>query len=144
VLLSSIILAISGVNQWQQAAELTKSDFRAAAAYVAERYETGELVIFQIPHGVHTFDYYFPIQDYPWVGGLYTNHHNPDGSYVMSEQNAAREMQEMTAEYDVVWLIATETTMWDNRELVFTWLETNREQTDNVHYKWVDVYRYTR
>ena len=144
VLLSSIILAISGVNQWQQAAELTKSDFRAAAAYVAERYETGELVIFQIPHGVYTFDYYFPIQDYPWVGGLYTNHLASDGNYMMSEQSAAREMQELTAEHDVVWLIATETAMWDKRELVRTWLEANGERADEMRFKWVDVYRYVK
>ncbi|MEE8390757.1 MAG: glycosyltransferase family 39 protein [Anaerolineae bacterium] len=144
VFLLSVILVLSGINLRGQAIEAIKSDFRAAAAYVADRYVPEELIVFQIPHGVYTFDYYFPADEYPWAEGLYTNHRLPDGSYVMSEQNAAPQMQEMTAAYDVVWLVATETTMWDERGLVRAWLDANRERVDEAYFMGVDVYRYVR
>ncbi len=140
--LLSVVIAFGVVNLRQQAAEPVKSDFRAAAAYVAERHTPGELIIFQIPHGRYTFDYYFPQAEYAWSEGLFTNHRLPDGSYVMSEQDAAQRMQEMTSAYDAVWLVATETTMWDERGLVRAWLETSRERTDEAYFMWVDVYRY--
>ena len=142
--LASIILVFNGANLWQQATEPIKSDFRAAAAYMADHYTPGELIIFQIPHGRYTFDYYFPKDEYSWAEGLYTNHRIPDGSYVMSEQNAAHHMQDLTTAYDVVWLVATETTMWDERGLVQAWLEANGDRVDEAYFTWVDVYRYVK
>ena len=103
-----------------------------------------ELIVFQIPHGKYSFDYYFPEDEYPWAEGLYTNHRAPDGSYLMSEQEAARRMQEMTAGYDVVWLVATETTTWDERGLVQAWLEANAQRVDKAQFARVDVYRYVK
>jgi 4-amino-4-deoxy-L-arabinose transferase-like glycosyltransferase len=102
------------------------------------------LIVFQIPYARYTFDYYFPYQGYPWAEGLYTNHRYPDDSYVMSEANAALAMQKITADYDVVWLFATETWMWDERGLVKAWLDAHLHMTDEAHFKWVDVYRYDR
>jgi len=144
VFLVGALLVFSGVNLWQQAIEPIKSDFRAAAAYVADHYTSGELIVFQIPHGRYTFDYYFPIQEYPWTEGLYTNHRAPDGSYLVSEQNAAYLAQEMTATYGSVWLVATETTMWDDRGLVQRWLDTNAQRTDAEYFTRVAVYRYVK
>jgi uncharacterized membrane protein len=144
VFLTSVVLAFGGVNLRLQATQPIKSDFRAAAAYVAEHHTPGELIIFQIPHGLYTFDYYFPEKDYPREDGLFTNHRLPDGSYVMNEQNVANRMQELTAAYDTVWLVATETTMWDERGLVRAWLEISRERIDEAYFMWVDVYRYAK
>jgi mannosyltransferase len=144
VILTGIILAINGFNLSQQAVEPIKSDFRSAAAYVADRYTPGELVIFQIPHGRYTFDYYFPRDEYVWADGLYTNHRAPDGSYLMSEQSAGLSMQEMTEEYSSVWLIATETEMWDDRGLVQAWLETHRRRVDEGTFMRVSTYRYVK
>jgi len=42
-------------------------------------------------------------------------------------------MQEMTAGYDAIWLIATETAMWDERGLVQAWLEANAQRVDEAH-----------
>lgn len=142
VLLLGMVLILSGVNLWQQATVPIKSDFRAAAAYLADRRESGELILFQIPYGRYTFNYYFPVQEYPWAEGLYTNHRAPDGSYLMSEQQAAYRMREMTAGYDVIWLVATEVEMWDARGLVQQWLETNAQRIDEAYFTRVDVYRY--
>jgi hypothetical protein len=144
VILMGTILAISGFNLSQQAIEPVKSDFRAAAAYVADRYTPGELVVFQIPHGRYTFDYYFPWDDYVWADGLYTNHRAPDGSYLMSEQNAGWSMQGMTEGYGSVWLIATETGMWDDRGLVQAWLEKHLQRADESTFMWVSTYRYVK
>jgi mannosyltransferase len=105
-----------------------------------------ELIVFQIPHAKYSFRYYFPGGDYAWAEGLYTNHRHPDGSFVMSAAQAAEEMARMTADYRVVWLIATETEMWDERGLVKAWLDANMRLTDSTEgaYLWVDVYRYEK
>jgi hypothetical protein len=144
LLLLLIVLAFQGVNWRQQAVVPVKSDFRAAAAYVAERRSPGDLFLFQIPHGRYTFDYYFSAAggSYPRADGLFTNHRASDGSYVMSEPSAASQMQALTARYDAVWLIATETEMWDERELVKQWLDAHGERGEEAHFARVDVYRY--
>jgi uncharacterized membrane protein len=139
------ILVFNVVNLRQQATQQTKSDFRAAAAYVADRYVPGELIIFQIPHGRYTFDYYFPDDlQYAWNEGLFTNHRHPDGSYLISELDARYRLEEMTASYETIWLVATETTMWDDRSLVHAWLEGSGEQVDEAHFVRVDVYQYVK
>ena len=170
VLLTGIILVSDGVNLWRQATIPIKSDFRAAAAYVVDYREPGEpvarpvsgagegafksylpivvrggfddMIIFQIPYGRYTFDYYFPVEGYPSAEGLYTNHRTPDGAYLMGEQDVARRMQEITAGYDAVWLVVTEMEMWDQRGLVRGWLEANARRVDEAHFTRVDVYRY--
>jgi len=109
---------------------------------VTDQHTFDGLIIFQIPYGRYTFDYYFPEEEYPWVGGLYTNHRTPDGSYLMSEQGAAYHMREMTVGYDTIWLVATEAAMWDERGLVQAWLETNARLVDEAHFTHVDVYQY--
>jgi mannosyltransferase len=142
LLLAGLILTLEGVNLWRQATAPMKSDFRAAAAYVAERYAPGELVVFQIPHGRYTFDYYSAGGEYAWADGLYTNHRTPDGAYLLSDQQAAHHMRDVTAGYDAIWLVATEAGMWDERGLVQAWLEANAQRVDEGHFLWVDVYRY--
>lgn len=173
ILLVGLILVVSGNNIWRQATDLLKADFRAVAAYVAdystpnepiahqitgkeypfkyylplimsERHTRDELIVFQIPHARYSFDYYFAAGEYSWAEGLYTNHRAPDGAYLMSEQEAAFRMEEMTAGYSTIWLLATESPMWDERGLVQTWLEVNGERVDEAHFMRVDVYRYVR
>jgi len=176
VLLAGVILGLDGINLWQQATVPIKSDFRAAAAYIADYHTSDEpillratdepakeytfkcylplvvaagptfdeLLVFQIPYGRYSFEYYFPEEKYPWAEGLYTNHCAPDGSYLMSEQETAYRVREMTTGYDVVWLVATETTMWDKRGLVQAWLEANAQRVDEAHFMRVDVYRYVK
>lgn len=172
-LLASTVLVFNTINLWQQATVPIKADFRAAAAYIADYHTPDEpiilkatdkgqtfqcylplvvtdhltfdgLIVFQIPYGRYTFDYYFTEEKYPWAKGLYTNHRAPDDSYLMSEQEAAYHMREMTAGYDVVWLVATEVAMWDGRGLVQAWLETNAQRADEAHFAQVDVYRYVK
>ena len=55
-----------------QATTPFKSDFRSAAQAIGREIQPGDLVVFQIPHVQHTFDYYFR-QPYQAMGGPYTN-----------------------------------------------------------------------
>jgi hypothetical protein len=142
--LAGIVLALNGINLWRQAVIPVKSDFRAAAVYVAGRRAPGELILFQIPYGKHAFDYYFPDDEYSWAEGLYTNHRAPDASYLMNAEEAAHRMQEMTAEYRAVWLVSTEAAMWDDRGLVQAWLEANWGRVDEAHFLQVNVYKYVK
>ncbi|MFW6082503.1 MAG: hypothetical protein ACOC8C_00470, partial [Chloroflexota bacterium] len=165
-----VILFTNVVNLRQQATIPIKSDFRAAAAYVASHGSTGfddsvrsdeqvnhtvtlpaaaagsasveELIIFQIPHGRHTFDYYFPYDGYQHADGLYTNHRTASGAYLMSEEEAARQMKAVTRGHGAAWLVATEVPMWDNRNLVQRWLDKHAQRTAEAHFNRVDVYRY--
>jgi hypothetical protein len=44
----------------------------------------------------------------------------------------------------VIWLVATETVMWDERGLVQAWLEANWQRVDKEDFAQVDVYRYVK
>lgn len=172
-LLLSVVLVVDGVNVLAQATTPIKSDFRAAAHYVASYQGPAgsgapppspapgpfrcylpiivvgpsafnDLIIFQIPYGEYTFDYYFPIENYPQAEGLYTNHRAADGGYLLSEQEAAWRMREMTDGYNAVWLIATEMATWDQRNLVQHWLDHHFHRSAEANFTRVDVYRYTR
>jgi hypothetical protein len=169
--LLATILVINGVNLQQQATKPIKSDFRAAAAYVADYQEPpktdqpvpgesrfrhtvylptltkgsrgfDDLVIFQIPHGRYTFDYYFPIDEYPRAEGLYTNHRTREEEYLMGKEQVARQMREMTRGHSTIWLIATEVPMWDKRNLVQQWLDQHALRVTEAHFHRVDIYRY--
>jgi hypothetical protein len=166
------VLISNGVSLWKQSSTPMKSDFRAAADYVATYEEVSstdrttdpesnlnhsiylpiaagngqstfdELIIFQIPYGRYTFDYYFPVETYPCAEGLYTNHRTASGTYAMSEAQAAQQMRAITGGHDVIWLIATEVEMWDERYLVQEWLDEHAHRVAEAHFKRVDVYRY--
>ncbi len=142
VLLLAAILTFFGLNLHYQATHPIKSDLRAAAAYLEERYRPGDLLIFQIPHIRYTFDYYFGPDDYTWADGLYTNHRQPDGSYLLSEARAEAWMALFTQGQQTVWLLASEVEMWDERNLVQRWLEANGERGSVAHFARVDVFQY--
>ena len=43
-----------------------------------------------------------------------------------------------------MWLIGTETSMWDDRGLVQSWLEAVGTRVNEAHYVLVDVYQYAK
>jgi mannosyltransferase len=161
-LLLLAILAVNGWGLWLQATTMLKADFRDATGYVARHLDERDLLVFQIPHGRYSFDYYFkPIgktgaplgaearsvsvyvpwvlggsgQAYRWAEGLYTN-----GGMSWSEVD--HRMAEITDGSRVVWLIATEVPMWDTRNLVQGWLEEHGARTAEARFVRVTVYRY--
>ena len=140
--LTLAVLLVFGGNLWVQSTLPTKADLRAAAAFVQERYEPGDLLIFQIPHIRYTFDYYFEPAVYDWADGLYTNHRSPDGTYLVDEEQVGERMAWTTQGRERVWFIGSEVEMWDERNLVWRWLEAHGERIEEAHFLWVDVYLY--
>jgi hypothetical protein len=124
-----------------------------------------DLLLFQIPYGRHSFDYYYentrlssqpepamptkggdfllflPLvsggrgKAYLWAEGLYTN-----GG--MSPEGVDRGMSGLAAGHGVVWLIATEVPLWDERGLVQAWLAEHGTLTDEAQFVGVTVMRY--
>jgi 4-amino-4-deoxy-L-arabinose transferase-like glycosyltransferase len=160
-----LFMVILGLNGWslrQQVTTPLKADFRAATAYVSARLAAEDLIVFQIPYGRHSFDYYYAEpteggppdprvqmahrvllpwvaggerEPYRWIDGLYTN-------AGMAAAEVDRRMAELTAGSDTVWLVATEVALWDERDLVHRWLEKNAQRVDEAQFTRVDVYRY--
>jgi hypothetical protein len=112
-----------------------KSDFRAAAAYVAERIQPGDLVIFQIPYARHTFDYYYRGPTYNATEGLWTN-------AGLSEDDADAMLRGQTQGYSVIWLVESESEMWDSRGLVRGWLEAHGQVEQRAEFTRVSATRY--
>jgi len=128
------VLALNLAAGWCQAAQPIKSDFRAAAQFVDARRQPGDLLVFQIPYNRHTFAYYSGAVE-RWLDGPYTN-------YGMSEADLDAEMTRGTGDARAVWLIASETSMWDERNLTEAWLSGRGAITDHAEFARVAVTRY--
>jgi hypothetical protein len=179
------MLAANGWGLWLQARTPLKADFRAATAYLVPRLAPDDLVLFQIPYGRFSFDYYYKQQarqreneaapqpatthlspiatggqppsaiggqrlflpfvaderpPYRWADGLYTN-------AGMTPDEVDRQMAALTAGSEappggVVWLVATEVPLWDERGLVQGWLDQHATLVDAAEFLRVGVYRY--
>jgi len=128
------VLIVDGGTLWVQSHRPIKSDFRQAAAYVRARRQPDEPILFLIPHVRHTFEYYYGPAD-PWAGGPYTN-----GGLGLEE--VERRLQEATGGAQSVWLVMSEPALWDERGLVWQWLESNGHRTDETALARVRVARY--
>jgi hypothetical protein len=153
------LLAANGWGVWLQARTPLKADFRAATGYLRRRLAADDLILFQIPHGRYSFDYYYrsgsaspsPLEGpyrvllpsvvsgdrgaYRWAAGLYTN-----GGMEVGEVD--QRMAEITAGSEVVWLVATEVPLWDERGLVQAWLGDHALRMEEVSFVRVTVHRY--
>jgi mannosyltransferase len=160
-LLLAALLVVNGWGLWQQATTPIKTDFRAATRYVMDRLSPGDLILFQIPYGRYSFDYYarqerrpppapMPVAAYRvflpyisggrggayrWADGLYTNAGMPP-------EEVARRMAGLTAGSHVVWWVASEVPLWDDRGLVQAWLDGHAARTAEAHFVRVSVVRY--
>jgi hypothetical protein len=126
-----------------QTARPVKSDLRAAARYVTAQRQSDDLLIYQIPHIRYTFSYYASGRQNPedpaWSGveGPYTNNG-------MSPAAADAWIATRLGAANVVWLISSETSMWDARNLTEQWFTANATATDRVDFSRVAVTRYVR
>jgi mannosyltransferase len=128
------ILALNLVGVWEQAHTPIKSDFRAAAQYVAAHARGGDRFIFQMPYNRFTFSYYYG--ELPaWVDGPYTNGGMQDKEV---DGYLAREVGSAPA----AWLIASEAALWDQDALTQAWLEEHGTQTAHADFARVTVTRY--
>ncbi len=111
-----------------------KSDFRSVARYVRERANPEEPLLFLIPYIEKTFRRYYG-DGLQGLEAPYTNSGMTDGEL------SAR-MEGLAKGHDTLWLISSESDLWDRRCLVQGWLEEYGALTDRAEFARVNVYRY--
>ncbi|RMF01701.1 MAG: hypothetical protein D6768_10030, partial [Chloroflexi bacterium] len=129
-----LLLAVNLVGIWQQQRQPIKADFRAAAEYLATRPNPPKIVMVQIPYLERTFSYYYP-HPYKLLEGLWTNNGK-------SAAEVDTEMAALTGNLTDLWLVVSEESLWDDRQLMRQWLNQNATLTDEAHFARVDVYHY--
>ncbi len=130
----AIVLLLNGQALWTQATTPIKSDFRAAAAFVAAHRQPGDLIIFLIPYARFTFAHYYG-DPAPWGDAPFTN----DG--VSAEETGAR-LARLTNGYAAAWLVTSEGEMWDRRGLAAAWLAAHGKAGARADFTGVWVARY--
>jgi mannosyltransferase len=167
-LLLAALLALSFSGLWRQSQTPVKADFRSATEYVASHKSPQDLLVFQIPYGRHSFNYYLSRyqEQHPqdaqemavtrWdseyrlymplvARNVSASYRWAEGLYTnagMGPGAVDSAMSRLTANSDTVWLIATEVDMWDERGLVQAWLQQRASLADEAHFVGVSVYRY--
>lgn len=166
-LLLAALLAVSALGLWHQASSPIKADLRGATQYVTSHWQADDLVLFQIPYGRHSFDYYLRRQQGPTevpdqlpldpsarghrvfipllVRGGAAGYRWAEGLYTNGGREPSEVDQRMAGLVSgsrVVWLVTTEVPLWDQRGLVQAWLGENAVLMDEVQFVRVGVYRY--
>jgi mannosyltransferase len=129
-----VILSFSLLGVWVQASTPIKSDFRAAAGYVQAHHQDGTPIMFQMPYVEYTFDYYYG-RDYVALEGPWTN----DGK---AETQVADGLTKQLQGYSDIWLVASESWLWDSRGLTQAWLNQHAHLIESASFTLVDVYHY--
>jgi 4-amino-4-deoxy-L-arabinose transferase-like glycosyltransferase len=119
---------------WRQTHVPVKSDFRRAAEFVESRRLVGDLVLFQIPYGRYTYEYYAGTTS-PVADGPYTNNGNP-------YEQVDAEMMQAIGSATTVWFVVSEEGLWDARRLTRAWLEDHGQSDERETFARVEVIRY--
>jgi mannosyltransferase len=133
--LALVLIVGDGRALIHQATRSIKPDFRAAANYVRGHYAPGDLILFHLSYIEQNFAYYY--------GDDYSGRGAPAAGNEMSEQDIGFYIQTQTNGYDRVWLVQSESNMWDPRGLVKGWMDSHSAgpalQKSFPH---IDVYQY--
>lgn len=133
--LLALALAGDGRALQHQATQAIKPDFRAAAAYLDQRYQADDLIIFHLSYMQHNFDFYFR-RDYAAWGA-------PAPGANMPQEDLDFTMQTNVSGHEVVWLVLSESDMWDPQGRVKAWLDAHALAPPQVRvFAYVSVYRY--
>ncbi len=135
---------------WQQKEKIIKYDLRTAMQYVGARRSPAELLILQIPHQEWAYRYYtsdfgpnpFAGSDARlgwWVGGPYTNWERGDEA---EREEVNRYLSNVTAGAGDVWVLLSESTMWDRRQLMDEWLAAHATLEEEKPFAGVTVRLY--
>jgi mannosyltransferase len=128
------LLLFSAQSLYLQSHIPIKSDLRGAAAYLRAHRQPDEPILFLVPHVRHTFEYYYGPAD-PWVASPSTN----DGA---APDEVGRRLGTAIDEAETVWLVLSESELWDERGLVVDWLESHGHRTDEAAFARVSVALY--
>jgi mannosyltransferase len=117
------VLVLTTISLLGLAAQITqpiRPDLRGGAAFIASQHQPSDLLVFQIPYNKFGFEYYFtrhsPLATRHFIEAPYTN-------YGMSRTEMAAELRRQLPPNRRVWLIETESGMWDARGLVRQWVD---------------------
>jgi len=144
------IVGLWGLLGWQQKTQVIKYDLRGAMSYVYQQRATDDLLILQIPHQEWAYRYYTsdfgpnPFDDSDarlgwWGGGPYTNWGRPDE---VEWPEVERTMHSLTHGADEIWVLLSESQMWDNRRLMDRWLQATAVLEEQKTFAGVTVQRY--
>jgi mannosyltransferase len=138
------LLVVQGHGLFAQGADPIKPQFPEAVMSVEARREGRDLLLFQIPYNHYVFEFYARDGLGAWAEAPFTNWRETDGSYRVDGSYVAQVMRSVVAGYDRVWLIYSEATLWDDRELVKAWLDQTYDRMDTQELHGVGVYLYAR
>ena len=116
------LLTLISVSGWvSQVIHPIRPDLRGASHAIVQSMRPGDAVVFQIPYGRYSFEYYarqagVDLTQMKIVEAPYTN-------YGMAEDDVSTTMANALGNTRRVWLFETEATMWDARGLVHTWAD---------------------
>lgn len=136
------LLLFGWANLSMQFTHPFKPQFRAAAADLRRRRLPDELLLFQIPYNRVMLAYYDPVSLDPWAEAPYTNYRDSEGRFTVTGVDVDAQLQSLTSGYDRVWLVYSEATLWDERELVKSWLDLRGRVDYEQHFVMVSLYRY--
>lgn len=136
-----VLIGAGALSINTQATVPYKSDFRSAAKMVAAAIQPVDVLVFQIPYAQYTFDYYYE-PAYPSLAGPYTNAPGNTGGYQDSEATVFAQLDQVFQDRHGVWLIASEVSLWDTRNLLQRWLDAHGTPTQQHLFAQVTVTRY--
>jgi uncharacterized membrane protein len=137
-----VLLLLAMANIYAQAFNPYKPQFREAAAQLRLRRLPDELLLFQIPYNRIMMAYYLPAPLEPVVEAPYTNFRDAEGRFTVTPENAAEQLQSLTQGYRQVWLVYSEAQLWDERELVKSWLDAAGVVVYEQHFLMVSLICY--
>ncbi|HEY89178.1 MAG TPA: glycosyltransferase family 39 protein [Thermoflexia bacterium] len=142
ILLALTLVSAASVNLYHQAYDPIKPQFREAAAYLHQKRGPEELLLFQIPYNQITLAYYLPAPMSPWTEAPYTNWRTPEGEYQITPEVAGERTFAALDGHKQVWLVYSESSLWDERELVKAWLDAHAHLLTVQEFHGVNLYRY--
>jgi mannosyltransferase len=137
----ALLVGASALGLQAQATIPYKSDFRSAAAAIERQIQAGDMIVFQIPYVQYTFDYYYH-QPYEAIPGPYTNYPGSNNGYRDSAETIDQQLAAIFSDKRGVWLVASEVSMWDQRDLLRKWLNAHGQVTYQADFAQVQITRY--
>ncbi len=142
ILLALTLVSAASVNLYHQACNPIKPQFREAAAYLQQKRGPEELLLFQIPYNQVTMAYYLPAPMAPWAEAPYTNWRTPEGEYQITPEMVGEQMLTALDGHQQVWLVYSEASLWDERELVKSWLDAHAHLLTVQEFYGAHLYHY--
>lgn len=152
ILLLLYSVSFWGYKDWQQQTHTLKFDLRGAVHYVSQQRNADSLLVLQIPHLEWAYRYYSSDQGRDpfagsdnrlgrWIGGPWTNTGRNDTD---ARNEVDLYMQQSTQGIHEIWVIFSEATMWDNRQLLDQWFETHAQRLEVKDFYGVQVRHYQK